>query len=31
MEVSVMLTIIITVMIASTVGSACWFSAQHRD
>ncbi len=31
MEISVMLTIIITVMIASTVGSAYWFSEQNRD
>ena len=31
MEISVMLTIIISVMIATTVGSAYWFNEQGRD
>lgn len=31
MDVSVMLTIIVAVMIASTVGSAYWFNEQNRD
>ncbi len=31
MEISVMLTIIATVMIASTIGSAYWFNELNRD
>jgi hypothetical protein len=31
MEISVILTIIIAVMIATTVGSAYWFNEQNHD